>query len=380
MNCVDECSDDEFFVRCITSVNSVDTSEWCEDLKIEDKVVKVQLDTGAKVNVISTKVLQDLASRYPCEKSQVKLKSYSGHPIPTKGVVTLPCECKGNTFQVNFHVVEMEAPTVLGAQTLKALGLLARVHLLQQQSPLKCPEGMAQKMYEQYSDLFQGLGCLPGEHTIKVDSSISPVVHPPRKVPVSLKEKIREELDRMEKAEVVVKQKEPTDWVNSMVAVVKPNKLRICIDPRDSNEAISREHFPMTTIVEVVADMPQAKVFSVLDATSGYWQVKLDEASSKLCTFNTPFGRYRFTRLPFGIKSAPEVFQNYMSELFADVEGVKVIVDDLLVWGKDDEEHDARLEQVLKRAREVNLKFNAKKCKIKQEEVPFVGHVLSKDG
>ena len=108
--------------------------------------------------------------------------------------------------------------------------------------------------------------------------------------------------------------------------------------------------------------------------------MKLDEASSKLCTFFTPFGRYRFTRLPSGIKSAPEVLQNHMPELFADVEGVKVIVDDILVWGKDDEEHDARLEQVLRRAREVNLKFNAKKCKIKQEEVPYVGHVLSKDG
>ena len=184
----------------------------------------------------------------------------------------------------------------------------------------------------------------------------------------------------MEKAEVVVKQKEPTDWVNSMVIVVKPNKLRICIDPRDLNEAIRREHFPMTTIEDVFADMPQAKVVSVLDATSGYWQVKLDEASSKLCTFNTSFGRYRFTRLPFGIKSAPEVFQAHMSELFADVEGVKVIVYDLLVWGKDDEEHDARLKQVLRRAREVNLKFNAKKCKIKKDEVPYIGHVLSKNG
>ena len=136
----------------------------------------------------------------------------------------------------------------------------------------------------------------------------------------------------------------------------------------------------MTTIEEVVADMPQAKVFSVLDATSGYWQVKLDEASSKLCTFNTPIGRYRFTRLPFGILSAPEVFQNHTSKLFADMEGVKVIVDDLLIQGKDDEEHDTRLKQVFTRTREVNLKFNAKKCKIKQEEVPYVGHVLSKDG
>ena len=251
--------------------------------------------------------------------------------------MTLPCECKGNTFQVNFHVVEMEAPTVLSAQTCKDLDLLVRVHPLQQQSLSTCPEEMAQKMYEQYSDLLQGLGCLPGEHAWY--SACFP------------QREIKEELDRMKKTEVVVKQKEPTEWVNSMVAVVKPNKLRICIDPRDLNESIRREHLPMTTIEEVVADMPQAKVFSVLDATSGYWQVKLDEASSKLCTFNTPIGRYRFTRLPFGIKSAPDVFQNHMSELFTDMEGVKVIVDDLLIWGKDDEEHDAGLKQVLTRAR-----------------------------
>ena len=130
----------------------------------------------------------------------------------------------------------------------------------------------------------------------------------------------------------------------------------------------------MNTVEEVVADMPQAKVFSVLDATSGYWKVKIDEASATLRTFNTPFGRYRFSRIPFGIKSAPEVFQNHMPELLVDVEGVKVIIDDLLLWGKDDEEHDAILKQVLTRARVVNFKFNAKKCKIKQD-VPYVGHV-----
>ena len=90
VNRVHECSDDKFFIGRITSVNSVDTSEWCEELKIEGTVVKVQVDTGAKVNVISIKVLQDFASCYPCEKTQLKLISYSGHQIPTKGVVTLP--------------------------------------------------------------------------------------------------------------------------------------------------------------------------------------------------------------------------------------------------------------------------------------------------
>ena len=145
----------------------------------------------------------------------------------------------------------------------------------------------------------------------------------------------------MEKAKLVVKQKEPTDWVNSIVAVIKPNKLRICIDQRDLNEAIRREHFPMATTEEVVADMPQAKVISILDANSGYWQVKLDEAKSKLCLFNTPFG----------ITLTPEVFQNHISELSAAAEGVKGIVDHLLLWGKEDEEHDVRFKQVLTKSK-----------------------------
>ena len=134
------------------------------------------------------------------------------------------------------------------------------------------------------------------------------MVHAPRKVPVALHDRVKEELQRMENDGVTKKQEEPTDWVNSMVIVETPKKLRICIDPRDLNKAIKREHFPMKTIEEVVQNMPGAKVLSKLDATSGYWQLKLDEESSKLCTFNTPFGRYRFLRVPFGIVSASEIF------------------------------------------------------------------------
>ena len=154
----------------------------------------------------------------------------------------------------------------------------------------------------------------------------------------------------------------------------------MCIDPRDLNQAIKREHYPMKTIEEIVAEMPEAKVFSVLDATSGYWQMKLDEESSKLCTFNTPFGRYRFTRLPFGIKLAPEVFQKKMSQVLEDIDGAEAIVDDILVWGRDTHEHDARLKNVLDRVQEVNLKLNRKKCQIRKEEIAYVGHLLTKDG
>ena len=115
----------------------------------------------------------------------------------------------------------------------------------------------------------------------------------------------------MEKLKVIERVYEPTEWVNSMVTVVKTNgKLRICIDPRNLNKAIKREHYPMKTIEEIASRMPNATTFSVLDAGSGFWQVKLDNPSSKLCTFNTPFGRYKFNRLPFGISSAQGRFSS----------------------------------------------------------------------
>lgn len=89
----------------------------------------------------------------------------------------------------------------------------------------------------------------------------------------------------------------------------KDGSLRICLDPRDLNRAILREHYPLPTIEDVATRLHGAKVFTVLDVSKGFWHVELDEPSSFLTTFHTPFGRYRWRRMPFGISSAPEVFQ-----------------------------------------------------------------------
>jgi transposase InsO family protein len=196
-----------------------------------------------------------------------------------------------------------------------------------------------------------------------------------------LRPKVKEELERMERLGVIERIHEPTDWVNSMVTVIKKNgQLQICIDHRDLNKAIKREYYPMKTVEEIAAQMPGAKFFSVLDASSGFWQVKLDEESSKLCTFNTPFGRYMFKRLPFGICSAQDIFQSVMSEIFEDIEGVQVLVDDILVWGTTNEEHDTRLEKVLQRTRLRNLKLNKDKSQIRMKEITYAGHIFSEHG
>ena len=103
--------------------------------------------------------------------------------------------------------------------------------------------------------MFDGIGCLEGTYQIKIDPTVSPVVHPPRKIPFTQKEKVKEELDGMEKLGVIRKAEEPTEWVSFLVVVEKPNdKVRLCLDPRDLNKAIQREHYPMKTVEEVAAE------------------------------------------------------------------------------------------------------------------------------
>ena len=122
-----------------------------------------------------------------------------------------------------------------------------------------------------------------------------------------------------------------------MVAVSKRNgKLRICLDLRDLNRAIRREHFLLPTIEDVATLLHGAKVFSVLDVRKGFWHIELDEESSLLTTFNTPFDRYRWKRMPFGICSVPEMFQRRMFDLVHGLWGVEVVADDFVMVGFGD--------------------------------------------
>lgn len=118
----------------------------------------------------------------------------------------------------------------------------------------------------------------------------------------------------------------------------------------------------------------------MLDAKSGFLQIKLDEESSQLTTINTPIGRYRCLRLHFGIKSAPEIYQRSMDKMLNDIDGAFLIIDDVLIAAKNMDEHDQILHKVIDRATEYNLKLNLNKCFIRQSQVKYMGHILSEDG
>ena len=124
------------------------------------------------------------------------------------------------------------------------------------------------------------------------------------------------------------------DMKTEKVLVEKKNgDLRVCLNPCDLNRAIRHEYYKLPTRDQIMAQFNNAKYFSKLNASSGYLQMKLDKDSTKLCVFNTPFGRYKYLRLPFGISSAPEIYHKKVHMLFEHIDGVDTTMDDIIVWG-----------------------------------------------
>ena len=143
---------------------------------------------------------------------------------------------------------------------------------------------------------------------------------------------------------MIEKIEEPTEWVNSFVPVTKQNgQLRVCLDPRNLNKSIKREHYKLPTRDEVIAQFTNAKIFTKLDASNGFWQMKLEDESAHLCTFNTSFGRFKYLRLPFGISSSPEIYHRTINSLFSHLEGVDTSMENIIIYGAIPEEHDQRL-------------------------------------
>ena len=355
------------------------------ELEICDKPVKIQVDCGASVNVLPKNLTGDIQVRPTTTLLQMWNKSVVKPIGEAKVPVCNPVT--GQRFRCKFIVVPDECDFIplLGSKASQKMNLITiNKHQFKQVAAISTPCDPLKN----YAEVFNNdLGRLPGKVKLNVDDSITPQVAPIHRVPESLKEKLKSELHNLCEQEVITPVHEPTDWVsNIVIATKKSGELRICINPQGLNKALKRERYQLPILEDFLPNLAQAKVFSTLDLKAGYWHVELDEQSSFLTTFSTPYGRYRFLRLPFGCNVSSEIFQRKLTEAIGDLPGILCVADDIMIYGTGASEteaiddHDIKLHALLQRCQELGIRLNKEKMKIRKKSVKFLGHLITADG
>ncbi|KAK2556262.1 Transposon Tf2-6 polyprotein [Acropora cervicornis] len=241
-----------------------------------------------------------------------------------------------------------------------------------------------------YPHLLEGLGEMDELFSITLNPGVKPIQAAPHRYATPKLPIIKEALDKLVNTEQLIRVNKPTPWISNMVvrerpaSDSKPAKVRIGLDPSQTiNKAIIRPVYPIPTLEENIHRFHRAKIFSTFDIKDAFQTIRLTDESSFLTTMHTPWGRYRLTRLPFGISSAPEEFQRRLHDILCGLEGVVNIADDIIVVGRGDSltdahiDHDNTVLELLKRLSRHNLKLNPDKIKFKTCTAPFMGHVLS---
>ena len=342
------------------------------------------IDSGASTNIIDKQTWEWLKkNKVKCEsaRSDRKLYAYaSQNPLDVIGTFSCEVSTGRNTVSAKFFVISGEGDPLLGRDTATKLGVLkigidiAAVNI--------DSKNIGEFLQEKYPEVFSGVGKLKDRAVqLHIDPNVRPVAQPIRRTPFSLRPKVEEKIQELTDLDIIEPAQGPTPWVNPVVVVPKSGEdIRLCIDMRRANEAILRARHPIPTVEEIRQSMNGSKVFSKLDLKWGYHQLELTPNSREITTFVTHCGLFRYKRLLFGVSSASEQYQYEIQTALAGIDGQANISDDIIVYGKDKEEHDARLERVIKRLGERGLTLNAAKCQFSMDKLTFVGMVLSGNG
>ena len=331
----------------------------------------------ASINVIPRSIVTDVELQ-PCGTT---LKTWDASAIKPIGKCRLPVR---NTktrkkYSVEFIVVEQDYTPLLGKTTSEGMGYIT-VHYENISAVSDIPA--------KYDEVFkEEVGNLPGEVHLTIDQNAAPHAIASCRVPVHLKKKVEKKLKEMTEMNIVEKVDKPTEWVSRMVTSLKKNgDIRVCIDPQALNKALKREMHPLPIIEDILPELSEAKIFSKFDLRNGYWHCNLDEESSNLTTFQTPFGRYKWKRLPFGLAVSSEIFQKKLIAALDGIEGVICVADDILLYGvgedeeKAKEDHNKKLEILMERCKHHGIRLNKAKTEMMKKEIIFLGHKITNRG
>ena len=338
-----------------------------------------------------------------------RLTTYNGSHIPLYGALCGPITwqpdhpgsqpCRVNTY---WYIADTPGPAILGLPSSGKLAVMKMNCAITVRQPGTHPAPVSttaattkpatvpeadkpirstDDLINEFPDRFKGIGRFPGKYKIWLCHDAHPMIHAPRKFPITLCPKVKEHLNKMECLGVITCVDEPMDWVSSITYIQKANgKLHLSLDPRDLNNAIHHDHHKTPTVEEVAHEFAHSCFFTKLDAHHGYWSIILDQDSSLLTTFNSPFGRYHFLQLLFGLVCSQDIFQKKMDQILEQCQGCIRITDDITIHGCTEAEHDACLWDLMRIAHKYDLVFNPQKTHMKAQAINFFGCLYNANG
>lgn len=379
-------------VRCITEEENDDVTECSENkirkfdcFKIEDNLsmnesikckigsqdIAMIIDSGSRFNLLSEidwfTLKNNKASLWNIRtESSNQFKAYAADQLlKVLYVFEAPISVRKNSEMIaSFFVIKNGNQSLLGRDTAIKLGVL--------------------KLGLEVNKI-EALNSFPKINDIKVklaiDNTVKPIQQPMRRIPVALEQKVEDKLKEALAQDIIEPVVGPSSWISPIVIVYKRNgEMRLCIDMRCANKAILRENFPLPTFESFMTKLKGAKFFSRLDLKNAYHQLELDESSRHITTFITPKGLFRYKRLLFGVNSAPEIFQRTLEGLLSSCSNCLNYIDDVIIYGKSEDEHDMAIKKVLETFKLNNVTLNNEKCTWKTKRLQFLGHILSDTG
>ncbi len=322
------------------------------DVHVSGKPLTMVLDTGAAVSILSEDTFKKMFPKDRLHPSNLRLKTYTGEPMNVVGEFPVKVRYKQQPTKVlDLIIVRGDGPCLMGRSWLKHIQLDWKMIGVVSEQAL--PD-----LLEKYQNVFSdALGTMhPFKASLSVSKDARPKFCKARPVPYALRGAVEEELDRLESTGVLEKV-DHSDWAAPIVAVPKRDgNVRICGDYKVTvNPVLEIDQYPLPKPEDLFATLSGGRKFTTLDLSHAYNQLELDESSQKYVTINTLRGLYKYKRLPFGIASAPAVFQKTMDTILQGMNNVICYIDDILVTGGTEAEHLSNLEEVLKRLREHGL-------------------------
>lgn len=374
-----ECSDEDSEHEVYYFVNMTHSS-FDVNIQVEGKPLNMLIDTGAAVSVVPEHVYDSHFAHITCQPTRVKLRTYTGEQMVLKGQCEVSVVYKDQNMMLPVVVVKdngRKLPALLGRNWLERLkldwGEVGQV----------TAEDRVVSLQKRYPAVFsQTLGTVKNfDAKIALNANAVPVFCRARSVPFALKEKVEKQLHDMVETGML-RQVPHSDWATPLVVVPKKDgSLRLCGDYKVTiNPVLKTDHYPLPRPEDLYSTIAGGKVFCVLDLSAAYQQVPLNPESRPLLTVNTSMGLFQFQRLPYGVASAPAIFQSMMDEVLKDIPHVGCYIDDVIVAGSDTVTCQKTLERVLERLREYNITLNADKCRFFQESVTYLGHTVTAEG